>query len=242
MFIIPKQFILFRLFIVLSIMIGISRSFLQGCKGTFSKQIICKSASGFFHSSALRCQDISNIIPPTIPESKPVPPSPPKVSDVGLLEMRVGKIVEIAKHPEADSLYVEKVDVGEATGPRTIVSGLVAFCSEQELLNRKVLVLCNLKPRPLKGITSFGMLLCSSNADHTKVEPLTLNDAVPVGELISIEGHPSAPVEAGNKASKSFSKVADDFFVNDNLLASYKGIPFMTTQGPIHCNLKGKIS
>lgn len=92
-----------------------------------------------------------------------------KVPDIGLLEIRVGKIVEISKHPEADSLYVEKVDIGEPTGPRTIVSGLVQFCPIETLQNKAVIVLCNLKPRPLKGITSFGMLLCASNADHTQV-------------------------------------------------------------------------
>lgn len=92
-----------------------------------------------------------------------------KPSEVSLLEIRVGRIVEIAKHPEADSLYVEKVDVGEPTGPRTIVSGLVQYCPIESLQNKLVVVLCNLKPRPLKGIPSYGMLLCASNADHTKV-------------------------------------------------------------------------
>lgn len=29
------------------------------------------------------------------------------------LDIRVGKIVEVEKHPEADSLYIEKIDVGE---------------------------------------------------------------------------------------------------------------------------------
>lgn len=137
----------------------------------FTKLQKTTNASKFFHTSSfLFCQqqEVPNVQPPIV-EKKSPPTPPPKLSDISILEMRVGKIVEIGKHPEADSLYVEKVDVGEATGPRTIVSGLVAFCSEQELLNRKVLVLCNLKPRPLKGITSFGMLLCSSNTDHTKV-------------------------------------------------------------------------
>lgn len=92
-----------------------------------------------------------------------------KVSDLSNLEIRIGQIVEIAKHPEADSLYIEKVDVGESTGPRTIVSGLVAYCSIEKMLNRKVIVLCNLKPRAFKGITSQGMLLCASNTDHTQV-------------------------------------------------------------------------
>lgn len=165
-----------------------------------------------------------------------------KVSDLSMLEIRVGKIVEIAKHPEADSLFVEKVDVGELTGPRTIVSGLVAFCKEEELLNRKVIVLCNLKPRPLKGITSHGMLLCASNTDHTAVVPIAPHPETPVGELITFEGHPSAFVEPGNKASKAFSKVADELFVDDRGVATFKSIPFMTTLGPITSSLKGKIS
>ena len=47
---------------------------------------------------------------------------------------------------------MEKVDVGagEAEGPRTIVSGLVNFCEEADLLGREVVVLCNLKPVSMK--------------------------------------------------------------------------------------------
>ena len=91
------------------------------------------------------------------------------LNDLAVLEIRTGKIVEISQHPEAESLFVEKVDLGEESGPRVIVSGLVQYCSAESLLNRPVVVLCNLKPRALKGITSNGMLLCASSADHTKV-------------------------------------------------------------------------
>jgi tRNA-binding EMAP/Myf-like protein len=63
---------------------------------------------------------------------------------------------------------VESVDVGESE-PRTIVSGLVDYCSTEELLNRHVIVLCNLKPKALKGVVSDGMLLCASDAAHSKV-------------------------------------------------------------------------
>lgn len=95
----------------------------------------------------------------------------PKLSSdpIEILEIRVGKIVEVVKHPEADSLYVEKVDLGEVSGPRTIVSGLVEYCSADQLLNSDVVVLCNLKPRALKGIMSQGMLLCASNKAESKV-------------------------------------------------------------------------
>jgi len=46
--------------------------------------------------------------------------------DVSRLDIRVGLITDVKKHPDADSLYVEQIDVGEPT-PRTVVSGLVKF-------------------------------------------------------------------------------------------------------------------
>lgn len=42
------------------------------------------------------------------------------------LDIRVGRILKAWRHEEADSLYVEEVDVGEPE-PRTICSGLVKY-------------------------------------------------------------------------------------------------------------------
>lgn len=77
------------------------------------------------------------------------------------LDIRIGKIVEVSRHPDADALYVEKIDLGEAA-PRTIVSGLVNFIPIEEMQNRMVVVLCNLKPAKMRGIESQGMVLCAS--------------------------------------------------------------------------------
>jgi tRNA-binding EMAP/Myf-like protein len=49
------------------------------------------------------------------------------------MDIRVGKIISCEKHPDADSLYVEQIDVGEAEGPRTIVSGLVKYVPLEEM-------------------------------------------------------------------------------------------------------------
>lgn len=46
------------------------------------------------------------------------------VVDIGRLDLRVGRILKVEKHPDADSLYVEQIDVGEDK-PRTVISGLV---------------------------------------------------------------------------------------------------------------------
>ena len=48
------------------------------------------------------------------------------------MDIRVGRIVSCEKHPDADSLYVEQIDIGEAEGPRTIVSGLVQYVPLEE--------------------------------------------------------------------------------------------------------------
>ena len=90
--------------------------------------------------------------------------STPQPVNVSRCDFRVGKIVHCEKHPDADTLYVEKselcrhtlynycsstalVDVGEEK-PRTVLSGLVKDYSLEEMQNRMVVVICNLKPRP----------------------------------------------------------------------------------------------
>jgi aminoacyl tRNA synthase complex-interacting multifunctional protein 1 len=114
------------------------------------------------------------------------PDVPKKADPIELLEIRIGKITEIGKHPDGDSLYVEKVDLGEPSGPRTIVSGLVEYCTTDYLLNRNVVVLCNLKPRALKGVLSEGMLLCASNKAIGKVRILYGGDRTAIGNFQSI--------------------------------------------------------
>lgn len=89
----------------------------------------------------------------------------------GDLDLRVGKILSVSKHPEADTLYVESIDVGEGE-PRTVVSGLVNFVPEEEMQDRDVVVICNLKGRNMRGVKSHGMVLCASDEAHENVEPL----------------------------------------------------------------------
>ncbi|CAN8254162.1 unnamed protein product [Cochlearia groenlandica] len=88
-----------------------------------------------------------------------------------LLEIKVGRIVKAWQHEEADSLYVEEVDIGESE-PRIICSGLVKYVSLDLLQGASVVVLANLKPRNMRGVKSCGMLLCASDSSHENVEPL----------------------------------------------------------------------
>ncbi|GAA5907266.1 hypothetical protein JCM8208_006735 [Rhodotorula glutinis] len=94
-------------------------------------------------------------------------PAPAPVAEAPapwMVDLRVGKIVEVSVHPDADSLYVEKIDVGEAE-PRTILSGLVKYKTLEQMQGAMVITVCNLKPVSMRGIKSFGMLLCATSPD-----------------------------------------------------------------------------
>ena len=65
------------------------------------------------------------------------------------------------QHPDAESLYVEKVDLGEES-PRTVVSGLAGLVPMEELENRMAVFLCNLKAVKMRGVESCAMLMCAS--------------------------------------------------------------------------------
>ncbi|KAL7106483.1 hypothetical protein ACP275_07G116400 [Erythranthe tilingii] len=99
------------------------------------------------------------------------------------LDIRVGRIVKAWRHEEADSLYVEEVDIGEAE-PRTICSGLVKYTPLHLLQDRNVIVLANLKARNMRGVKSFGMLMAASDAAHENVELLVPPEGAVPGERV----------------------------------------------------------
>ncbi|KAF3451110.1 hypothetical protein FNV43_RR07199 [Rhamnella rubrinervis] len=107
-----------------------------------------------------------------------------KIMDAAdMLDIRVGRILRAWRHGEADSLYVEEVDVGEPE-PRIICSGLVNFIPLEHLEDTKVVVLANLKPRNMRGVKSCGMLMAASDASHGNVEILVPPEGSIPGERI----------------------------------------------------------
>jgi methionyl-tRNA synthetase len=113
------------------------------------------------------------------------------------LDLRVAKIVKIERHPKADKLYIETLEI--AGEERIIVSGLVPFYKEEELMGRNIIVAYNLKAAKLRGVESRGMLLAASDhgADgNERVEVLDPGD-VPTGTRISLTGQElrDAPAE-----------------------------------------------
>ena len=157
-------------------------------------------------------------------------PPPPTF---GMLDVRVGKIVEAWEHPDSEKLWVEKIDVGDEGGePRQIASGLRAhYATAADLEGREVIVVCNLKEAKLGGVPSNGMVLCASGADGTVafVEPPA--GAAP-GERIVVEGMmEDAAKPNAVKKKKLMEKTAEELRAIDNV-ACYRGVPLSTAAGP----------
>ena len=83
--------------------------------------------------------------------------------DFSKMDFRVGTVVAAEKMPKTKKLLVLKVDIGDEV--RTIVSGIALDYAASEVLGKKVTVLCNLKPRILRGIESQGMILMGKSAN-----------------------------------------------------------------------------
>ncbi|KAL2463371.1 putative methionine--tRNA ligase [Forsythia ovata] len=149
---------------------------------------------------------------------------------ISRLDIRVGLITKAQKHPDADSLYVEEIDVGEAQ-PRTVVSGLVKYIPLEEMQNRKVCILCNLKPAAMRGIKSQAMVLAASNSDHTKVELVEPPQSAAVGERVTFPGFEGTPDEVLNPKKKVWETLQVDLHSDKELIARYKNVPFTTSAG-----------
>jgi len=98
------------------------------------------------------------------------------------VELRVGTILAVEDHPNADRLYVVKLDDGSEEG-RTICAGIKEHYTSEELLNKTVVFVANLKPRPLRGVVSEGMMLAADNGNGT-VRLVTIDGDIGSGSLV----------------------------------------------------------
>ncbi|MEW6170386.1 MAG: methionine--tRNA ligase subunit beta [Candidatus Omnitrophota bacterium] len=90
------------------------------------------------------------------------------------LDLKVAEIKEVIEHPQADKLYVIKVDTGNET--KQIVAGIRLKYQKEDLIGRKIILLNNLEPVIIRGIESQGMLLAASDDENLSI--LTLDRTI----------------------------------------------------------------
>lgn len=104
-------------------------------------------------------------------------------SDFSKLDLRVGRIVKVEEHPNADKLFVLRVDFGSEE--RAICAGLRGHYSADELEGKQAVFVFNLAPRELRGVESNGMILAASDSGKEKVVILTVDSEIENGAKIS---------------------------------------------------------
>ncbi|ETW81567.1 hypothetical protein HETIRDRAFT_318800 [Heterobasidion irregulare TC 32-1] len=143
-----------------------------------------------------------------------------------MIDLRVGHIVDVKKHPDADGLYVEQIDFGEETGPRTVVSGLVNYVPIEKMQDKWLVGVCNLKPANMRGVKSFAMVLCATSKDG-KEAGIELIDPPPnskPGDRIYFEGaefEDATPLSQLNPKKKIFETVQPGFTTLDSREAAW---------------------
>ncbi|PSR74821.1 hypothetical protein PHLCEN_2v9535 [Hermanssonia centrifuga] len=143
-----------------------------------------------------------------------------------MVDLRVGHIVNIEKHPDADGLYVEQIDFGEETGPRTVVSGLVHYIPIEQMRDKYLVGVCNLKPASMRGIKSFAMVLCATSKDGKEagielIQPPL--DSKP-GDRVFFEGpdfESATPLTQMNPKKKIFETVQPGFITLESKEAAW---------------------
>ncbi len=136
------------------------------------------------------------------------------------MDIRVGKILSVEKHPDAEALYVEKVDLGEPE-PRTVVSGLVKYMSIEQMENKLVVLLCNLKPAKMRGIESQAMVLCATSSDGNRVEFLEPPSNSKPGDICNFDGYKGSPEPLLKSKQKIWETLQPQLFTNSKCFASF---------------------
>ncbi|MCA9395072.1 MAG: methionine--tRNA ligase subunit beta [Candidatus Omnitrophica bacterium] len=102
------------------------------------------------------------------------------IQDFMNLELKVARIIEAKEHPNADRLFVLKIDLGSEE--RQLVAGIRSSYQAEELVGKKIVVIANLEPATIRGEESQGMLLAASGENGPVL--LAPEKDVPLGSQV----------------------------------------------------------
>ncbi|RCI09699.1 hypothetical protein L249_3976 [Ophiocordyceps polyrhachis-furcata BCC 54312] len=163
------------------------------------------------------------------PKQQKPPPAAAPLSP-SLIDLRVGRILKAINHPDADSLYVSTIAMGDPESDdtvtyeglvcRTVCSGLNGLIPLAEMQGRDVVVVCNLKPVKMRGIKSSAMVLAASppgDDDHKgPVELVSPPQGAKPGQRLFFEGWKGEPEGQLNPKKKIWEMFQPAFTTNDS--------------------------
>ena len=129
-------------------------------------------------------ESIEEIAPERV-YGEPDPVSPVKdeidIDEFCKVDMRVAKILKCQEIRKSANCY--KLTLFDGEKERVIVSSIKHDYTPEELVGKKIIVIANLKPARITGVTSEGMLLAATN-NACGVKVVFVDDIVPEGTCI----------------------------------------------------------
>lgn len=113
--------------------------------------------------------------------ARPPEPEKPEISydDFAKLDLRLAKVLECEEVKKSKKLLKLTLEVGGEH--RTVLSGIKAWYSPEQLIGKIVVLVANLAPKKICGIESHGMILCASDAGDVNLSALTTMSELPSG-------------------------------------------------------------
>ncbi|KAF1955718.1 multisynthetase complex auxiliary component p43 [Byssothecium circinans] len=187
---------------------------------------------------------------PKQPKPQKAPPAEKPLSPC-LIDLRVGHILKAERHPNADSLYVSTIACGDAPGTdntseyegqvvRTVCSGLNGLIPLEEMQNRKIITVCNLKPVTMRGIKSCAMVLAASpriaegeDSHGGPVELVNPPAESKAGDRVLFEGWEGEPEAVLNPKKKIWEAIQPGFTTTDSLEVGFDvgAVPQLSGEG-----------
>ncbi|MCI5846088.1 MAG: methionine--tRNA ligase [Clostridiales bacterium] len=141
-------------------------------------------------------KELADIVPAPKEEKKPEPKKEKKqetrteesglitIDTFGQIELRVARIVMAEKVEGSDKLLHFTVKLTDSEPERSVVSGIAAFYTPEEMVGKQVVLVSNLKPAKLRGIKSEGMILCASDKGDKTLKLVTVEAGMEDGAYI----------------------------------------------------------
>ncbi|XP_071316017.1 aminoacyl tRNA synthase complex-interacting multifunctional protein 1-like isoform X2 [Trachinotus anak] len=144
--------------------------------------------------------------------------------DVSRLDLRVGRILSVRRHPLSETMSIQEVDVGE-NAPRTVVSKLGGKTDLEELQGSLAVLLCNVKACKMKGVVSQARLICCSTSDDC-IELLVAPTGSMPGDRVTFLNYPGEPDRELQSKQRVWELLQPDLQVDCRGVANYKGCGF----------------
>ncbi len=113
-------------------------------------------------------------------KEKPTAAVTVKYDDFAKIDLRVAEIKEAEKVEGADKLLKLQLEIGQEK--RQIIAGIAKHYQPEQLVGKKIVVICNLEPATIRGVESNGMLLAASKGK--KLTLVTVEDDIISGAKI----------------------------------------------------------